>query len=245
MIHVLFPAYNESKNLSLVLKKTSETLKGFSHKFVIVDDGSQDETASTIKSLKKFKVQLLKHQFNQGPGGAFDTGFRRILKVAEDSDVIITMESDATSDPKILPRILRKLDTNKLDLVIAGCFAPGGGLGEIPWYRKVMSQSANLMLKIAFPISEVYTYSGFYRGYRAGILKQVYRKYRNATITDKGFFSVVELLIKLSMISGIKMAEVPMVLDWGPGKRKSGMKIGRTIKTYLKYILKYKFYGVK
>lgn len=244
MIYVLFPAYNEGKNLPLVLEKVSEALKGFPHKFVIVDDGSQDETASTIRRLKIFKVQLLRHQFNQGPGAAFDTGFRRILKVAENNDVVITMESDVTSDPEILARIIQELKRKKFDLVIAGCFCPGGGLGKIPWYRKLLSQSANLMLKTAFPIPRIYTYSGFYRGYRARILKQVYRKYGNATITDKGFFSVVELLIKLSTISGIKMAEVPMTLDWGPGKRKSGMKVGRTIRTYLKYILKYKFYGV-
>lgn len=244
MIFVLFPAYNEGKSLPLVLKKVNEILKDFPHEFVIVDDASQDETVLAIKGLKRLNARLLKHQINQGPGAAFDTGFRRILKVAKDSDFVITMESDATSDPKILLRIIQELNRKFFDLVVAGCFVTGGGLGEIPWYRKVMSQSANLMLKIVFPIPRIYTYSGFYRGYRVGILKKVYRKYGNSTITDKGFFSVVELLIKLSMIPGIKMTEVPMVLDWGLGRRKSGMDVGRTIRTYLKYILKYKFYGV-
>ena len=245
MIFVLLPAFNEGKNLPLVLEKVNETLKDFPHKFVIVDDGSKDKTALTIERLKRFKVQLLKHQFNQGPGAAFDTGFRWILKTAKDNDVVISMESDVTNNSKILTSILRKLNNDDIDVVIAGCFAPGGGLGTVPWYREVFSRMANLILQMAFPISRVYTYSSFYRGYKIKVLEQAYRKYGNATITDKGFFSAVELLIKLSTIPGIKIEEVPMVLDWGPGKRKSGMKIGRTIRTYLKYIFKYRFYGVK
>lgn len=245
MIYILFPAYNEGKNLPLVLREMSKVLKGLPHKFIIVDDASQDGTASTIKRSNGFKVQLLKHKFNQGPGAAFDTGFRWILKHAKTDDLVITAESDETSDPKILAKMFKKLDSNGIDVVIAGCFAPGGNLGRVPWYREVFSRIANTILQIVFPISRIYTYSSFYRAYTIKSLERVYQKYGNDTITDKGFFSVVELLIKLSMIPGIKMAEVPMVLDWGPGKRKSGMKVGKTIKAYLKYILKYKFYGVK
>lgn len=245
MNYILLPVFNEEKRISEILSRLQRELVNYQHEFIVVDDASRDSTLRKLRSLKKkYKLQILVHKDNKGPGGAFQTGFNLISKCANDEDIVVTLESDGSGDLRLLTRMIDKAIDSRYDVVLAGCFAPGGITKHIPLYRRILSQTINIILKLAFPISGVYTYSGFYRSYSIKALRAVYKKYQGKVITDEGFFSVVELLIKLSTISGIKMAEVPMTLDWGPGKHKSGMKVGRTIRTYLKYILKYKFYGV-
>ncbi len=79
-ISAFFPAYNEGANLEALTKRTVETLQEVANQWevIIVDDGSRDNTPQVAEALVKAYpgVRYIRHQVNQGYGGAVRTGLK-------------------------------------------------------------------------------------------------------------------------------------------------------------------------
>lgn len=244
MIYIVIPAYNEEQKIGQTVKNTSHDLGKREHQLVVIDDGSKDGTISILKKLNRsFPLKILRHQYNMGPGAAFRTGMNWVLSKSVEKDVLVAMESGGLSERNLTLKMIKLVEQEKADIVVAGCYAPGGKMRNVPFERRILSRLANTLSRIAFSVPGVYTCGSFFRAYRMGVLMRAKNKLHGEIITDDGFFSTIEILIKLAKLKGIKILELPMILDWGKEKRISRMKIGKTIKSYLKYILKYKLEG--
>lgn len=237
MIYVLSPSYNDSKNFKNLLQNISGSLKGERYKVIIVNDGSTDDTKKIIRNLKnKYPIHLIGYSKNKGPGFAFKYGFNFLIPKLKDEDIVITMESDNTSDYQIIRKMLKSL--KNYDVVLASPFAKGGALIGMDPTRIFLSYAAAVLDALIFRIKNVKTYSSFFRAYKAPILKKLKGKYRESFITDPGFTSIVELLIKLSKIQA-KFTEVPAKIDWTKRQDKSKMKITKTIKRHFNLYKEY------
>lgn len=79
-ISAFFPAYNEADNLDRLTRRTAETLARLAAKWeiIIVDDGSRDRTPEVARQLAREipQVRYIRHERNQGYGGAVKTGLR-------------------------------------------------------------------------------------------------------------------------------------------------------------------------
>jgi len=74
-LSVIIPAYNEEKRISQTLSSVFQYLKrqNYSWEVIVVDDGSQDNTAEVVKSFGKgFKI--IKNENNSGKGYAVKCG---------------------------------------------------------------------------------------------------------------------------------------------------------------------------
>jgi dolichol-phosphate mannosyltransferase len=234
MIHFVIPAYNESQNLPTLLEKISSCMQeyGLNYSVLIIDDGSSDDTNAVIENLSaRYPLKSIRHIDNRGAGQAFLTGFQEILKCAKNDDIIITKEADNTSDLSIIKNMIDKINGGS-DLVLASCYADGGGIEGTNPLRIFISSSANLLLRLFFPINGVRTYSSFYRAYKVPLLKQFFSVYNDHAIKEKRFACMVEMLIKLNRITK-NISEVPMVLRGNMRRGKSKMKIIRTTIDYL------------
>lgn len=248
MIVFLVPAYNEEKNIAKLLDKTDEQMKKLNIKYriLIVNDGSTDSTIEVVESLKdSIPLDLYSYYPNKGVGEAFRRGFQRLLSVCSDEDIIITKEADNTSDLNILNQLIANIDRG-YDVVLASCYAKGAGVIGTTLFRIFLSKCANFMIRLFFHLKDIHTYSSFYRAYRAKALKEIYRIYGEHLIEEPGFECMVELIIKFSRNKKFKITEVPMVLDGTRRVGKSKMQVLKTIKGFLKVILKESiFYRMK
>lgn len=244
MIYILIPVYNEERDINSAVEGIVNDLEDHKYQLVVVDDGSIDKTVVRLRDLKKkYPVEILRHGCNLGPGAAIRTGLEWVLARAGDLDVVVTMESGGVSERGLISKMVSMVERGEVNVVLAGCYAPGGGVENVPLKRQLLSRTANGLLRLAFPISGVFTYSSLLRAYQVGVLKKAENKYRRKLIVDNGFFSTVEMLIKLSKCKWAKIKEIPMTLDWGKGKRISRMRVGRTIASHLINIMKYKLGG--
>ncbi len=214
------------------MKKTKEDFR-----IIAVNDGSKDNTANVVKSyLGKIPLTFIDFAENKGPGEVFRAGFNKALEFAKADDLIVSMESDNTSDLSILPKMIEKIERGN-DIALASCYAAEGKIIQTPLHRKILSGGANAMLSFFFPIKGIHTYSSFYRVYRVSSFKKVLEKYGDRLFEEKGFVCVVDMLIKFKK-TGLKIAEVPMVLNPSIRKGKSGMKVLKTMKDYLRLVAK-------
>ena len=90
IISVVIPCYNVAQHIEGVICKMPEEIS-----YVIaVNDCSTDETDCILSRIQKEnkRVIYLKHDANQGVGGAMLTGFQKALDLG--SDITIKMDGD-------------------------------------------------------------------------------------------------------------------------------------------------------
>ncbi|MBX4205832.1 glycosyltransferase, partial [Candidatus Microgenomates bacterium] len=237
MIKVLIPAYNESKNIKSCLFAINKVLKAnkLPHKFLIIDDGSQDNTLEILKQIKKeLNLDIIEHKVNKGVAAAFSSGLAAVNKKLSDGDIIVITEADGTSDPKILPQMIERIKKGA-DIVIASRYKKGGKYKNFPTKRLFFSRSANLVCRVLYPLKSVRDYTIFYRAYSANVIKKSIKIYKSNLIKTKFFTANAEILIKMMKITK-KIEEVAFVYDYSKKKGKSGLKIGKNLVQYAKLI---------
>ncbi len=243
--YFLIPAYNEAENLGYLLPNIRRYMEAFHYPYeiVVVDDGSSDGTAAVVdehREVHGIPAEVIVHATNKGPGGAFETGFRAILERAEADDRIVTIEADNTSDLCVLNRMLMRSDRG-FDLVLASVYGGGRIIGA-PRSRLLLSSVANSMMKVAFNMPQINTFSSFFRVHRAGMIQAAFDLHGDDFISEPGFVCAVEMLIKLHRM-GATIAEVPMLLDSNIRIGDSKMKIARTVRAYLRVIARHGVQG--
>jgi dolichol-phosphate mannosyltransferase len=233
---LVVPAYNEEANIARLLAdlESRRELWSSGGRLLLVDDGSKDATVELAEAhTGELPVEVLRQIPNQGPGAAFDRGFRRALELASDDDLVITLEADTTSDLDALDEMIARA-RGGADVVLGSTHAEGGGLVNVGFLRRLLSRSASLALGRLGGL-DTQTVSNFFRVYRVETLRRAYDRFGDDLIREPGFACKVELLFKLSRL-GARIEEVPVVIDWGRREGESKMRITPTIAAYVRVV---------
>ncbi len=228
---LILPAYNEQEALPPLLDAIAtvhaDSLPNLN--VIVVDDGSQDNTAQVVRNFNRDWVKLVQHPQNMGLAQAMRTGIATALAAAPAEGLVACMDADNSHQPHELALMLAKLDTG-FDVVIGSRFQPGAKTQGIPPHRQLFSWGVSMLFQTFTPIHGVHDFSCGYRLYRASALRCAVDKWGDQLITEQGFACMTELLLKLSLLPGLKFGETPMDLryDRKPGPTK--MKVWRNIR---------------
>jgi dolichol-phosphate mannosyltransferase len=228
---IVVPAFNEEANVPNLMRDLAERpeLWRDGGHIILVDDGSSDNTVEVARAHGRgLPLEVLEQVRNQGPGRAFDTGFKRALELAGPDELIITMESDTTSDLDALEGMLY-VASQDADIVLASHHA-GGELANVSRHRRFLSKAASSAIRRGAGLNAS-TVSSFFRVYRAEILRQGYAEHGDTLIRERGFACKAEILIKLSRL-GARVAEVPVTLDWAKREGESKLRVLPTMAGY-------------
>jgi dolichol-phosphate mannosyltransferase len=240
-IIVALPAYNEALNIGALLDNFESIFAlnlgfGFERLYVIVDDGSADQTQNILREYaEKIPLKVLVHERNQGLGPTIRDALSKAADEALPGDIIITMDADNTHSPGLMPSMVQKILEGH-DIVIASRFRKGARVIGLHWLRKCMSIGASLMMRTIFPMKEVKDYTCGFRAYRAELLRKAFKEYGESFIDQKGFQCMSDILIKLRRFNPIA-SEVPMILRYDLKRGSSSMNVGRTVVQTLRLVL--------
>jgi glycosyltransferase involved in cell wall biosynthesis len=140
-VAVVVPAHNEEALLA-------ETLRGipeFVDRVYVVDDASTDGTAQTAAVAGR--VEVLRHERNQGVGAAIVTGYRRAI--ADGMEVTAVMAGDNQMDPGDLERLVRPVAAGEVDYAKANRLYSGEFWRMIPRTRRWGNAVLSFLTKIA------------------------------------------------------------------------------------------------
>ena len=114
-LSIIIPVYNEEKTIKLVLERVEKVkFSGIEKEIIIIDDGSTDKTAQSIKSQigNKKEIKFVQHKKNQGKGAAVRTGLQHAM-----GDYIIIQDADLEYDPQDIIRLLKPIQEGKAKVV--------------------------------------------------------------------------------------------------------------------------------
>lgn len=231
------PAFNEERNLPRLLEDLESRPSLWSPgRLIVVDDGSEDRTAQVAEEHSGLlPVEVIRLRSNQGPGCAFDRGFRRALELALPDGYVVTLEGDTTSDLDALEKML-SLAREGADVVLAS-HHDGGELVNVGAHRRFLSRAAAFAVRRSAGL-EARTVSSFFRVYRAQALECGYALYGDAFIREPGFACKAEILVKLDRL-GLSIVEVPVSLDWSRREGTSKLSVLPTVAGYARLVIRH------
>jgi dolichol-phosphate mannosyltransferase len=232
----VIPAYNEEANLPrLIADLEAREQLWAGGRVIVVDDGSDDGTADVARSHRgPVPIEVIRFTENQGPGRAFDIGFRRALELAPQDGLIVTLEADSTSDLDAVAEMIATARSGA-DVVLAS-HHDGGELVNVRAHRRFLSRAAAYAIRRTAGL-DARTVSSFFRVYRASALRAAYLTHFDTFIREAGFACKAELLIKLDRMSA-RIAEVPVALDWSRREGASKMRVLPTVGGYARMMMR-------
>ena len=110
---LIVPAYNESSNIEHVVASIREA----GYDFIVINDGSTDDTEEVLKRLNVLHVQLVK---NLGIGGAVQTGYKYAL--SHNYDIAVQFDGDGQHDATYVSDLIEPLVQGEANLSIGSRF---------------------------------------------------------------------------------------------------------------------------
>jgi glycosyltransferase involved in cell wall biosynthesis len=138
-LSLVMPAYNEAEGIAEAVSEAHESLVGLSYNFeiLVVDDGSQDETAQIIAELAATwpRVRPILLPSNQGYGAALRAGFE-----AARYDLVAFTDADGQFFLEDLDDLIRL--SSEYDVVVGR-----RAHRQDPWRRRFLSWGYNQLVR--------------------------------------------------------------------------------------------------
>lgn len=192
------PAFNEERNLEGVISSARK----FVDEVIVVDDGSNDGTASVAE---RSGAHVLRHPVNQGYGAAI----RTCLSYARNNGtkILVTLDGDGQHRPEQIPSVVAPVASGQADISIGSRFLEEDSRLRVPRYRRfgiaVLTRLTNLRTRYEARITD--GQSGF-RAYSRKAIETIDPR-------DPDMGASAEILISAHR-SGLRVAEVPIQVDY-------------------------------
>ena len=143
--YIILPTYNEKENIIPLVEEIFSLVPEIN--ILVVDDNSPDGTAAAVENLmaKYQNLLLLKRPLNVGFGGAYISGFKKLLSDYPDVENIFMMDADFSHNPNYLPEMLA--ESPNYGLVIGSRYIKGGGIAQWELWRKILSAGGNFYVR--------------------------------------------------------------------------------------------------
>ena len=217
---IIIPLCNEEASL-LHLGTSLRDVKAklnddFNVCFVLVDDGSIDNTLKLLPSVIPLGAQytVVVHQTNKGVGAACRSGFLH----AWNADFVCTIDADCTYGPEHLVRMVAEVRGGTADVIVASPYHPEGTIEGVQPWRLTLSKQCSRLYRMASPL-KLYTYTSMFRVYRGAVVRDV-------RFQSDDFISAVEILLS-AVAQGYRVSEVPLTLH----RRLAGVSKMRVLST--------------
>lgn len=197
---VLLPTYNNARMLAGVI----EDILAYTHRVVVINDGSTDNTTEILKQYPQLRV--ITHPVNKGKGMALRTGIKETAALGY--EYAIALDSDGQHYAKELPAFLEQIAVTPGALIIG---ARNLGVENVP----VKSSFGNKFSNFWYWVNTGNKLPDTQSGYRLYPVQQLAGKH---FFTRKYEFEI-EVIVRASW-SGIPVIFIPISVYYPPADER-------------------------
>ena len=167
-LSVLIPARNEAGQIVSTLTALSKHLDEAlltNFELIVVDDGSQDATASLVEGLASQDPRI---RLIHNPGAH---GFGRAVRLGLDhysGDAVVIYMADASDSPSDVVRYCEIL-RDEAECAFGSRFATGSSISDYPKFKLVINRAANVLIRLLFGLKYNDVTNAF-KGYRREVI---------------------------------------------------------------------------
>ena len=217
IISVIIPCYNVAKHIEKVITNMPQDVKYI----IAVNDCSTDDTDCILTRLLQENNRLiyLKHDVNQGVGGAMLTGFQKALDL--DSDITIKMDGDGQMDHANIHKLIKPIKAGLADFSKGNRFRDFKALKKMPVFRRLGNLGLSFLIKAASGYWNVFDPTNGFIAIHKDTLGAI-----NFNKIHKRYFFESSLLIELYYSNAV-VVEVPMKALYSD--EKSNLSISKSL----------------
>lgn len=201
---VVMPAYNAART---VAKTHGDLPKDLVDKVILVDDASQDDTATIARQLG---LDVIVHVQNKGYGGNQKTCYIEALN--QGADVVVMLHPDNQYDATRIPTMIAPILEGKADLVLGSRLLNGRSAtlqGGMPLWKYVSNRFLTIVENFALGTDLSEAHTGF-RAYSRRLLATI------PFLLNSDDFVFDSEVIAQTVAFGFKIAEVPVPTRYFP-----------------------------
>lgn len=161
---VVVPAYQECR----VVGSTIADIRAAGWQVVLVDDGSEDGTASAAAAAG---ATVVRHPVNLGQGAALRTGFAWALR-APSVHYVVTFDADGQHHPEAIDRLVQPLVHGDADVTLGSRFLESDSRAGVPATRRWLLHAATRLARWTTGLDLTDTHNGL-RGFRIEALRRL------------------------------------------------------------------------
>jgi glycosyltransferase involved in cell wall biosynthesis len=215
VVAAVVPAYKEERHIARVV----ETMPAIVDHIVIVDDCSPDGTSAAVEAVADPRVTLIRHDVNQGVGGAIITAHRAAMELG--ADVNVVMAGDGQMDPLYLPGLLDRVTDDGYGFAKANRFYAPESFQGMPGHRVFGNITLSFLTKLASGYWNLFDPQNGYTAVRTEVLRRV-----PLDRVAKRYSFENDLLIHLNILQ-VPAVDVPIPAVYG--EEVSSIKLRRVI----------------
>jgi glycosyltransferase involved in cell wall biosynthesis len=203
-IFIIMPAYNAGKTIERVFARIPAEAKQRITRYVVVNDGSSDDTEAALDRMKRDYPDLviLRHEKNRGYGAAEKTLLGYAVK--EGAELAILLHSDGQYSPEKIPDLLKPFELDRADIVQGSRLLGKGALkGGMPFYKFIANKTLTFIENRTFGMKMAEYHSGYMLYSRKALLEIPFQR-----LSDSFDFDL-EMLV-MAKIKGLRIVELPI-----------------------------------
>lgn len=195
-IAVVIPAYRVERDIQSVL----QGIPAYVTTIIVVDDASPDASADLVAAAAKRdrRILLIRHEQNQGVGGAMVTGFSKAIELGV--EIVIKLDGDGQMDPTHIPALITPLIEGDADYVKGNRFRDFQSLKKMPLIRRIGNLGLSFLTKAATGYWNIFDPTNGYFAIRSDVLKQL-----PLGKIDKTYFFETSMLSHLYLLDAYVM----------------------------------------
>jgi len=203
-IAVVIPSYRATRHVLSVLARIGPECRSV----YVVDDACPDGTGALVeRECKDPRVVVLRHDVNQGVGGATLTGYRAAL--AAGATILVKLDADGQMDPAAIAHLVAPILAGEADYTKGNRFFHPEGLEAMPLVRKLGNACVSFLNKVSSGYWDVFDPTNGFTALHAAVARHLPLD----KIARRWFFES-DLLFRLGTLRAVVL-DVPMRAIYG------------------------------
>ena len=215
-IAVVIPCFRVKRHILGVLEKIGPVVDNI----YVVDDACPEGTGDWVLSqCADARVRVLRHEQNQGVGGAVMTGYLQALE--DGCDIAVKVDGDGQMDPELIAHFIQPILQGRADYTTGNRFYRLDSLEQMPRMRLFGNACLSFLAKMSCGYWNLMDPTNGYTALHLGVLREL-----PLERIDKRYFFETDMLFRLNTIRAV-VKNVPMKAQYGD--EVSGLKISRVL----------------
>ena len=187
---------------------------------IVVDDACPELSGQHVQDHNADpRVIIIRHETNQGVGGAVKTGYKRALELG--CEIMIKVDGDGQMDASKIIDLITPILTNQSDYTKGNRFFEIEAVQQMPKLRILGNLGLTFVTKFSTGLWHIFDPTNGFTAIRGSTLKRL-----NLSKIDNRYFFESDMLFRLNLIQA-RVNDVPLPAIYG--EENSNLRIKRVL----------------